>query len=294
MAQPRITLDQWRALVAVVDAGGYAKAAQAIHLSQSTLSYAVGRIEHLLGVRVFDTSGRRSVLTDAGRTLYRRGKSLLEDATRLEQTAAAISQGWEPEIRIAVDVVFPTWLLLQCFAKFAEEHPDTRIDLLETVLTGTEQALLGGDADLGIGSIVPPGLVGDPIEHVHFACVASPRHPLHQLGRELTRDDLRRHRHLVIRDSGSQRRDAGWLNETRWTVSNKATSIRAVVMGLGFAWLPEENIREELRAGTLAPLPLREGGARIATLYLMFADPESAGPGARRLAQILRENTQLG
>ncbi|MGH8402073.1 MAG: LysR substrate-binding domain-containing protein, partial [Gammaproteobacteria bacterium] len=101
--------------------------------------------------------------------------------------------------------------------------------------------------------------------------------------------DLRRHRQLVIRDSGTARkRDAGWLAaEARWTVSHKATSIRAARMGLGFAWYPEEVVREELASGALKPLRLQAGGERYADLYLIFADREYAGPGARRLAELL-------
>jgi DNA-binding transcriptional LysR family regulator len=95
----------------------------------------------------------------------------------------------------------------------------------------------------------------------------------------------------VIRDSGVTRtRPSGaWINEQRWTVSHKATSIRAACIGLGYAWFPEESIREELDRGRLKPLPLVEGGVREATLYLVFADREASGPGARRLAEILRE-----
>jgi DNA-binding transcriptional LysR family regulator len=59
-------------------------------------------------------------------------------------------------------------------------------------------------------------------------------------------------------------------------------------MGLGFAWYPEENIRDELASGALLPLPLAEGRERYVTLYLVYADAESVGPGARRLAEILR------
>jgi DNA-binding transcriptional LysR family regulator len=105
----------------------------------------------------------------------------------------------------------------------------------------------------------------------------------------LALEDLRPHRHLVIRDSGVQRaRAAGWLNELRWTVSHKATSIRAAVMGLGYAWYPEESIREELARGALKPLGLREGAERFTTLYLIHADRDAAGPGTRRLAEIIR------
>ncbi|HEX4596253.1 MAG TPA: LysR family transcriptional regulator, partial [Burkholderiaceae bacterium] len=50
---PKITLDQWRALMAVVDAGGYAQAAESLHKSQSAVTYAVQKLEAVLGVKVF-------------------------------------------------------------------------------------------------------------------------------------------------------------------------------------------------------------------------------------------------
>ena len=68
-----------------------------------------------------------------------------------------------------------------------------------------------------------------------------------------------------------------------------ATSIEAARSGHGFAWLPEERIREELKAGTLKALPLREGGERFVELYLIFSDREHAGPATLRLAEIIRE-----
>ena len=289
MSTPRISLDQWSALVAVVEAGGYAQASARLHRTQSTITYTIKKLEDLLGVKVFELQGRKAVLTATGQVLYRRGKALLEEAGRVERAAAELARGWEPEIRLAVDIIFPTWLLLECFAAFSAERPDTRIELVESVLGGTEEALTEGRVDLAIGGNVPGGFLGDPLMQVRFVCAAAPSHPLHQLGRTLTLDDLRQHRHLVVRDSGALRsRSGGWLNERRWTVTHKATSIRAACMGLGFAWYPEENIRDELASGALAPLPLAEGRERYATLYLVYADAETVGPGARRLAEILR------
>jgi len=97
----------------------------------------------------------------------------------------------------------------------------------------------------------------------------------------------------MIRDSGRERRAGSWLGaEQTWTVSHKATSIHAACMGLGFAWFAEDTIRDELEHGQLKPLPLREGTERWAELYLVFADRDYAGPGALRLAAILREQVQ--
>lgn len=293
MATPKISIDQWTTLVSVVESGGYAKAAELLHKSQSTLTYAIQQMEKLLSVKLFEIRGRKAVLTPTGELLYRRGKALVDEAARLERAAGELAQGWEPEVRLAVEIIFPTWLLLQCLARFGAERPETRIELIESVLGGTDEALAGGKVDFAIGSAIPAGFVGDALMSVQGVCVAAPSHPLHAMGRELTLDDLRRHRHLVIRDSGVQRsRAAGWLNEMRWTVSHKATAIRALVMGLGYAWYPEDSIREELERGALKRLPLREGAERSGTLYLIFADRDTAGPGTRRLSEIIREEVK--
>src|SRR2546422_267413 len=208
MPEPRIPLDQWRALVAVVEKGGYAKAAAALHKSQSSVTYGVQQLESQLGVKAFKIAGRRAELTPTGELLYRRARYLL----------------------------------------------------------------------------------GEPLMRLRFVLAAHPEHPVHQLGRKLSLRDLRPYRHLVVRESSPERASAPSMETTqRWTFSHLATSIEAARSGYGFAWLPEEKIRQELAAGTLKPLPMREGGERFAELYLIFADQEHAGPATRRLAEIIRE-----
>lgn len=290
MTSPRITLEQWRSLINVVESGSYALAAERLHKSQSTLSYAVQQIQQLTGVDVFIIEGRKAVLTDAGRILYRRGKLLVEEAGRIEQLASELAQGWETELKLAVEITFPTWLLLECLAAFANEHPHIGIQLYESVLGGTSEALLQRRVDLAIGPVVPPGFLGEALMQVRFIPAAAPEHPLHQLDRPLTMADLAAWRHLVIRETGAQEsHEVALQAQQRWTVSNKATSIRAATMGLGFSWYPAESIQEELASGELKALPLRDGADRFGTLYLMFADPDAVRPGARRLADILQK-----
>ncbi len=267
---PRITLEQWRALEAVVEAGGYAQAAERLHKSQSTLTYAVQKIERLLEIKVFELRGRKAVLTEGGQVLYRRARTLLEEALLLERGAAAMAADWQPELRIAVEIVFPTWLLLESLAEFARDRPDTRIELYEPVLSGTRELLMT----------------------MRAIAVASPKHALHKLGRPITARDLRRHRRILIRDTGSRREREVAGVEARWTVSHKATAIRAVVMGQGYSWIIEETIREELRTGSLKPLPLAAGVERSGQIYLAFADPEYPGRDAVRLADIIRKRVK--
>src|ERR1700716_342248 len=96
---PRISLEQWRALLAVVDEGSYAKAAKALHKSQSSVTYAVQQLESQLGVKAYKMGGRQAVRTPPGELLSRRARYLLEEAGGLEQAAKKLSAGWEAEIR---------------------------------------------------------------------------------------------------------------------------------------------------------------------------------------------------
>jgi DNA-binding transcriptional LysR family regulator len=290
--RPRVTLEQWRMLQAVVDHGGYAGAAEALSKSVSTVNYGIRRLEAGLGLKLLELDGRRAVLTRAGRELLRRSRYLLDEAFAIERAARLLAQGWEPVVTLAVEIIFPQDRLLASLDAFARLTGATRVELIESVLSGTTEQLFSGIADLAITAWVPPGFLGEPLGTIEFVAVAAPSHPLHLLGRPLTQRDLRQHRQLVVRDSGlKENRDAGWLGaEQRWTVSHLATSVDAVARGMGFAWLPRHRIADLLGAGALRPLPLVEGGARSHELYLVFADRDEAGPATRALADCLRKS----
>jgi DNA-binding transcriptional LysR family regulator len=293
ISNPHITLEQWRCLAAVVDAGGYAQAAEALHKSQSSVTYAVQKLESILKVRAFEIQGRKSILTPTGEMLYRRARLLLEDAVGVERAARKMSAGWESEIGIAMEILFPVWLMLECLQRFSLESPQTRVELFETVIDGTQEAIQSGSVDLAIAPSVPAGFDGELLTTVTFIPAAHPSHALHALNRPLTMRDLRKHRHLVVRDSGMRRdKQASIEVNQRWTVSTMPTSIGAATRGYGFAWFPEDKIRNELAAGDLKRLPLRDGGERKTPIYLIFIDRDAAGPGVLRLAEILREDVK--
>ena len=110
---PRVTLDQWRTLQAVVDHGGFAQAAEALHRSQSSVSYTVARMQDQLGVPLLRIDGRKAVLTDAGEVLLRRSRQLVKNASQLEDLAHHMEQGWEAEVRLVVDAAYPNARLVR-------------------------------------------------------------------------------------------------------------------------------------------------------------------------------------
>ncbi|GAA4326302.1 LysR family transcriptional regulator [Pigmentiphaga soli] len=276
---------------AIVEHGGYAQAAEALHRSQSSLSYMMGRLQQQVGVEVLALEGRKARLTENGKVLLAEAAQLLDEAWRLERLAQSLSRGREPEVRLVVDMAFPTPLLLRALKRFTAAAEQTRVQMSEVVLSGADEALLQQKADIVIGTRIPSGFLGDLLIDVEFTAVAAPEHPLHGLGRALTTDDLKGHMQVVLRDSGTLKpRDDGWLGAPRrWTVSSMETSMAMLGAGLGFAWLPTHLLRRELDAGNLLPLPLDKGRTRRVPLYLIFATPNDVGPATRQLADLLVE-----
>src|SRR5690606_36079272 len=129
--------------------------------------------------------------TPAGEQLYRRAKQLLEQAGRLEKSAACLSIHVEPLVRIAADIIIPPAFILRCLGIFAKDYPDTRVEIYESVLSGTEDALLQRQVDLAIGGRVPPGFMGEKLVTVVMHGVASHDHPLLHLGRAVNDEDMR-------------------------------------------------------------------------------------------------------
>ncbi|RTZ41611.1 LysR family transcriptional regulator [Candidimonas sp. SYP-B2681] len=290
----KTTLEQWRVLQAIVQYGGFAQAAEALHRSQSSISYTAARLQEQLGVSLLIIDGRKARLTENGKALLAAARELLSDAQQLEQLARRLEQGWEAELRLVVDVAFPTPVLLQALSQFTRVAPQTRVQLSEVVLSGADEALLEQRADILVGTRVPAGYLGDLLLNVDFIAVAHPDHALHRLGRSLSSEDLKREMQIVLRDSGTiSPRDEGWLGSAqRWTVSSMETSAAMVADGLGFAWLPRHLIAKHLEQGSLWPLPLNEGQLRRVSLYLTFGNEANMGPAARQLAKILQTAVQ--
>lgn len=309
MRAPKISLEQWASFKAVVDHGSFAMAAEAMNKSQSSISYAIARLNEQLPRPVLVLNGRKAALTDDGKVLYRRAAQLLAQAEEAEAVARQLAQGLEPEVTLALDNLLDIRLVIPALDRLAQTYPLTRVRILETSLSGTEEALLEKKANIVIGGTVPVGHSGTPVRQVRMIPVAHPAHPLfarkalHSPALQSDPDsaesgisdwELKTHRQIVLRDSGQRReRDAGWLgSEQRWTVSHFSSTLTILRAGLAFAFLPRDWIEEDLRAGTLLQLPLASPQERILQLYLMLSSPESAGPATKLLAKTLGECLQ--
>jgi DNA-binding transcriptional LysR family regulator len=284
------TLDEWEALQAVVQCGGFGPAAAHLSRSQSTISYAIRRLEERIGVRLFEHVGRKAQLTESGRALLADVEPLLFGFVSLEHRARALGSGGEAEICLAVDMIYPNDLLFSALATFAELYPHVRVKLLQDSFISPTDMFANQEADLCIA----PGRMSheyfcQPILNVRLAAVARADHPLLQLTRQLTRGDLIKHLAVTITSREGKLPQTQRLPHSQryFPVSTVESWIDAVRGGLCFGWLPVHKIQAYLGSGELVRLPLAVGAQRDHTVYLVYPDIHPTGKERTALASLL-------
>ncbi|MFM2479999.1 LysR family transcriptional regulator [Celerinatantimonas sp. YJH-8] len=288
MYRARTTIEQWRIFQAVVKFGGYAQAAHALNKSQSSLNHAVTKLQMQLGVPLLEVKGRKAVLTKIGEVMLRRSQLLTQQVEDLELLADSLEQGWEPTLTIAIEHIQSKVLIYQALKQFLPQSRGTRVTLIDTVLSATQEAIIEENADLVITADLPQGILGKPLSQIKMLLVA---HREHALARQMniTFDDLIQHLQLVIRDNGKQpNANHGWLRaEQRWTVSSFHEAIKLLEQNLGFAWIPEHLIKNQLNEGILINLKVKGGATRQITTYLVVPNAQHQGPAAACLEQLI-------
>lgn len=287
---PRTTVEQWQILAAIIDAGSFAAAAERLGRSQSSVSYAVAQLQERLGVAVLEQDGRRARLTPVGRVLVAEARALIADLVRLEERARRLAAGDEPEVRLAVDSIFPRPRLFAALAAFRAAFPATRVHISEVARLTVGEAFAGPEpADIAIAAHPVGAYFSRPLTVIPFVAVAAPGHPLAGTGAPVTLADLARHLVVLIRAGDTADVDAALARRAgeHWSVNSLEAAVSAIASGLGYGWLPRELIAGALAAGQLVELPLVAGRLRHVTLNLVPRDPDRAGPATRALAQLL-------
>jgi len=286
------TLDQWEALHAVVQWGGFGPAAAHLNRSQSTISYAIRRLQEQIGIRVFELVGRRARLTESGRALLAEVEPLLSGFVSLEGRARALASGGESEIGLAVDSLYPNERLFLALAEFARLYPHVRLKLHQGVFMSSADAFATHGAHLCITGLMPNEYLSKPILDIRLIAVARANHTLLQKDRQLTTIDLIQHVMVVIEgaEGRAPRRQPRTRSQRYLAVDSIEAGIEAVRSGLCFGWLPTYRIRPYLSSGEMIPLRFPVGGERMRRMSLVYADMASTGQEKSALAKLLGAN----
>ncbi|MCL1137483.1 LysR family transcriptional regulator [Shewanella pneumatophori] len=296
MDRAKSTLEQWRILQAVVDFGGYSQAAEKLNKSQSSLNHAVAKLQLQLGVQLLEVKGRKAYLTECGEVLLRRSRHITQSVNELEMLANNLETGWEPTLTIAREIIYPMEHLVDALSEFLPQSRGTRVTIVDTVITGTAELINQQSVDLAIcGGPPPKGHIAEPLLDIDFALVCHPEHPLAQMG--IIDDDqtLAQHLQIVIKDTAlAPNTDLGWLKaEQRWTVSNFHEAITILKKGMGFCWVPQNLVDNDLELQLLTKLQLQGSSKRRANLSLVIPNRDKQGPASELLEAIIKQHHQI-
>lgn len=136
--------------LAVAQHEGFTKAAAALHVSQPALSQQVRQLEESLGAQLFDRSGRKTRLTDAGEVYLRyalRAAQELQEGKRAIHDVGDLSRG---SLRMAVTPTFTTYLVGPLVEAFHHRYPNITLNVRELAQDQMENQLLADELDVGI------------------------------------------------------------------------------------------------------------------------------------------------
>ncbi|MGB7801827.1 LysR family transcriptional regulator [Buttiauxella sp.] len=267
----KTTLEQWQLLQAVVHYGSFARAAEEFNRSQSSLSYQLTLMQERLGVSLLTIVGRKAELTPEGQQLLAQAQPLLQGFLTLENRAAALKRGERARLDLVVDSIFPKSTLFNVLRRFQQTYPMTQVHLTEVLRSERLSDLKSREADVYlVTQSEEVATSGKALMGVTFVAVAHREHPLLQLPAPLSRDDLARYPLIEIVDRVQQQSHSRpFAAAESWTFTTIEAAIEAIVHGVGYGWLPEDQIQPLIASGELLPLPLVQGSRRTTQLYLL-------------------------
>lgn len=286
----KLDLDALEALEAVIRCGSFASAAESLHKVTSAVSYQVKKLETQLRLPLVDRSGYRVRLTPAGEAVLAEGRRLLRQAQQVEALAQQLASGWEAHLLVVVDGILPLADTLRALKQLADEGVPTRVQLKIEFLGGVQYRFEKEQADLMLAKDFEPAALLQAQAQPEVECVlcVAPLHPLAQLGRPAHLDDLHAHVELSVQDSSERGDDRHMFGGERvFYLSGFMAKRQALLMGMGFGWIPRYLADGALAQGELVELDYVGGSRYRFTPWLVQRLDRPLGRAGQRLAELL-------
>lgn len=298
------TLKQLRYFLALREHGHFGRAAEACHVTQSTLSAGIAELESLLGATLVERSRRNMVFTPLGEAVAERARRVLAEAEGLVETARTAASGpLVGTLRLGIIPTIAPFLLPRAMPALRRAFPELKLKLREQMSEELCRELLRGELDLVLWAL--PFRCGDiheePLFEDRFVSAWPPGReglPARVHGEDLDG------RTILLLEEGHCLRDhalaACSLPGIDPASSILGTSLHTLVQmvdnGLGMTLLPELAIEGGILAGTDVRLAPLAGGAPARTIGLVWRKHSPRATEFAMLADFFRhwhENRNL-
>jgi len=280
----------WVAFAKVAELRSFSAAAEALGVSNGTISKAVSRLEERLGVTLFHRTTRRLSLTPIGKTLAPRATAMLDDAQASEDFARNESAGPRGLVRMAAPLGFGIARLVPLLPRLRDELPEVVLDL-DFFDAPADLVADGIDVALRIGWPADSRLKARKLGEIRSQIVASPVY-LARAGTPGDVADLSKHAmlgysnmpsydRLNLRNSEGQTKSVPVRHVFRTNIG--AAMLELLRSGHVIGVMPDFMVSEDLKVGRLRRI-LPEWDVKVAGLYLVTP---ASGPRPSRVKAVV-------
>ncbi|VEH55349.1 LysR family transcriptional regulator [Providencia rustigianii] len=269
MEKTKTTLDQWFTLQAIVDYGGFAQAAEALHKTQSSISYTINKLEQTLDTKIFVLEKRRAILTKQGEQLLELSREMTNKAISLETTAKFLNKNINNKIKIITDTLYKNDELIKRIGGLIKSKKNYDIELDKKLLTKSNIMALK-DFDLLIThhyiESLNPILLGE-VEAV-LVIDSNNKLKLHQMDKVV--QELEYIPQIVLSSSFQDTIKSIQMVK----VDSIETAITLVKNSVGYAWLPKNRINEAINDKSL--IALENAFGKMSYKFYMYMNKNSS------------------
>jgi DNA-binding transcriptional LysR family regulator len=271
-----INLDQLRVFQAVAQTGSFTRAADVVHLTQPGISKHVKQMEESFGTPLFDRSGRKATLTEAGAILFEATQGVMTIIDVAEQRIEELKGLRSGRLRLGTSFPIGVYLLPPVLAQFRKKYPGIEVTLDITVSGMIGPKVLASEIDLGLASYEPRDsrLVARAFMTDELVAIVPRDHKLahkrHITPQELTEDTF-----IVAAPGAGTRtlleerlRDQGILLQKVLDFGNLEGVKHAVEAGLGISIQARSVVQREVASGSLRAVKLAGINATIPFFYV--------------------------
>jgi DNA-binding transcriptional LysR family regulator len=299
-----LSVRQLEVFVALVDHRSFTRAAKHLKLSQSTVSGHIAELERRLGVRLLERERGGARPTAAGKAFLRPARETLRAELNTRRAIADMTGLLSGTLVVGGSTIPSSYILPVIFARFHAAYPGVSLrlstgdsrDILERVATGEVEVGLVGERPRS-NRLVAQVVGGDEL-----ILVASARHELAGRRNVAVADVL--DQPLLTREQGSGTRSAaekalaaalGKRDLPELPIACEVGSTEAmkaaVAAGLGWAFISNLAVQDEMAAGTLVRIPLK-GFSVARSFHLVSRSDDLLSPAARAFKTIALKNAK--
>lgn len=289
-----ISLDQLRTFIAAAETGSFSAAGRRLGRAQSVISQSIANLEAQLGVRLFERAARYPVLTQGGRDLLASARAVTAELDLMKARARVLAGGLEPELSVAVDVLFPLRALTCAVAAFQAEFPSTALRLSVEALGAVVEPVLDGRCAFGVMGSFPeplPALRRERMCGVPLVHVAAPGHSMARISGPIPADVAAQHTQLVLTDRSrlTEGREFGVFSNRAWRIADLGAKHAFLLAGLGWGSMPLHLVDDDLAAGRLVRIELEGGPDLVLPMAAGYRTDTPPGPAGRWLIDRLKQ-----